>query len=140
MSPRIYFFYDNVKPGLRDRTLLKKHIESLFRREGVRLSQLNYVFCTDDRLLEINRQYLQHDYYTDIITFDLAGKGEPVNGEVYISLDRVRDNARALGVPLRQELRRVIFHGALHLCGYKDKTEKEKEKMREREEFYLLRS
>lgn len=82
----------------------------------------------------MNRQYLRHDYYTDIITFDLSKKGQPVAAEIYISIDRVKDNARQLAQPFYKELRRVVFHGVLHLCGYKDKSEREKRKMRRKED------
>lgn len=101
------------------------------------LASLNYIFCTDKRLLEINRQYLKHDFYTDIITFPLSAPKMPVEAEIYISIDRVRENAKTLDVSFKTELHRVIFHGALHLCGYGDKTKGEKEKMRGKEDKYL---
>ena len=133
---KIYFFFQ-APVSLRQRNRLKKYIEGMFRKENKKLQSLNYIFCTDEELLEINRQYLQHDFYTDIISFELSSKGAPVEGEVYISIDRVRDNARALHQPLYIELHRVIFHGSLHLCGYKDKTKNEIKKMREMESRYL---
>ncbi len=99
---------------------------------------MNYIFCTDKDLLEINRQFLKHDYYTDIITFDLSLKGgAAINGEVYISIDRVRENAATLQETVQRELHRVIFHGVPHLCGYKDKSDLEKKKRRENEEGLL---
>ena len=122
---------------LRDRTRLKRFLASLFKKEGKQLNELQYIFCSDDYLLDINRQYLNHDYYTDIITFDLSEKGQSINAEIYISVDRVRENAREFGSSLRQELHRVIFHGALHLCGYKDKTSVQEKEMRKMEEKYL---
>lgn len=102
------------------------------------LHSLNYVFCSDQRLLEINRQFLHHNYYTDIITFDLS-EGVSTHAEIYISVDRVKENARNLGVSFKSELHRVIFHGALHLCGYGDKDNKEMQEMRKIEDYYLLR-
>jgi probable rRNA maturation factor len=132
----VYFFYEIAVP-LRERTALKKFIASIFKTEKKRLSGLNYIFCTDKRLLEINRQFLKHDYYTDIITFPLNSPGEPVEAEIYISIDRVRDNASTLGESFSREIHRVIFHGALHLCGYGDKTGKEREIMRGKEDGYL---
>ena len=135
---KIYFFYP-APVNLRKRTVLKEFIESIFKAEGKTLRSLNYVFCTDEALLGINRQYLGHDYYTDVITFELSEKGAPVEGEVYISIDRVRDNASAQGVAFITELHRVIFHGALHLCGYKDKSPKEIKSMREAEERCLAK-
>jgi probable rRNA maturation factor len=122
---------------LRDRTRLKRFLASLFKKEGKQLDELQYIFCSDDYLLDINRQYLNHDYYTDIITFDLSEMGQSINAEIYISVDRVRENAREFGSSLRQELHRVIFHGALHLCGYKDKTSAQEKEMRKMEEKYL---
>ena len=95
------------------------------------------MFCSDEYLLRINRDYLQHDYYTDIITFDLSEPGGPVQGEIYISVDRVRDNAKELAVSIQKELHRVIFHGVLHLCGYTDKTKQDQARMRALEEKYL---
>ena len=136
LKSKVCFFFEERGFRLEDRSLLKGFIEGLFRKERTRLSSLNYIFCSDRRLLDINRQYLQHDYYTDIITFDLS-EGQGVAGEIYISVDRVKDNARKLGVSFKSELHRVIFHGALHLCGYRDKSESEKKKMRAAEERYL---
>lgn len=122
---------------LRDRTRLKQFLLSLFKKEGRKLGELQYIFCSDEYLLGINRQYLGHNYYTDIITFNLSERGHPINAEIYISVDRVRENAREFGASVRNELHRVIFHGALHLCGYSDKTKQEVKKMREMEEKYL---
>ncbi len=100
------------------------------------MNSLNYVFCSDKRLLEINRKFLNHNYYTDIISFDLALK-TGVEGEVYISTDRVRKNASTLGLPFKSEIHRVIFHGVLHLCGYKDQTKKDQLQMRQEEDCLL---
>ena len=133
---KVYFFYQGVKPGLQDRTKLKKFIELVFKKEGKRLLSINYIFCTDKALLEINKQFLKHDLYTDIITFDLSESDE-ITAEIYISVDRVRDNAKRLNVSFKSELHRVIFHGALHLCGYGDKTKAQKVEMRSKEDFYI---
>lgn len=133
---KIYFFFQ-TPVNLRQRTRLKKFLEALFKREKKSLQSLNYIFCSDKQLLEINRQYLNHDFYTDIITFELSAKGVPVDGEIYISIDRVKDNALTIGEPFQKEILRVIFHGALHLCGYKDKTKDQIRKMREKEDFYI---
>jgi probable rRNA maturation factor len=122
---------------LRDRTRLKNFILDLCRREGQKVEAMNYVFCTDEYLLEINRSYLKHDTYTDIVTFQLSGKGEPLLSDIYISIERVRENAENFGTSFRSELHRVIFHGALHLCGYKDKSKKDSEVMRAMENRYL---
>ena len=123
--------------SLKDRTRLKQFLVSLFKKEGKKLGELQYIFCSDDYLLDINRQYLNHDFYTDIITFDLSQKGHSINAEIYISVDRVKDNAQEYDSSLKKELHRVIFHGALHLCGYKDKTPSQEKEMRQMEEQYL---
>jgi probable rRNA maturation factor len=123
--------------SLRDRTRLKAFLRLLFQKEKVKLAELQYIFCSDDRLLEINKQFLNHDYYTDIITFNLSGANQPINAEIYISVDRVRENAREFNSSIQMELHRVIFHGALHLCGYKDKTGKDQLEMRKMEDKYL---
>lgn len=133
---KIYFFF-KTPATLRNRTRLKTFIEAIFKKEKRELQSLNYIFCTDKELLKINRQYLHHDFYTDIISFELSAKGLPVEGEIYISIDRVKDNARLLGERYYKELHRVIFHGALHLCGYRDKSKAEITEMRKRESKYL---
>lgn len=135
---KVCFFFQGVKVNFTNRAQLKKYIQLLFKKEGEKLESINYIFCTDKALLEINRQFLTHDFYTDIITFDLS-ETNAIQAEIYISVDRVRDNALKLGVSFKSELHRVIFHGVLHLCGYKDKTKGDKEKMRDKEEFYLAR-
>ena len=133
---KIYFFYE-VPVSLRNRTLLKQAITQLLKKYGRDLESLNFVFCNDERVLEINKQFLQHDYYTDIISFELSRKSEPLQGEVYISVDRVRDNAQNLGQSFNRELHRVIIHGVLHFLGYKDKTTAEAARMRKAEEDFL---
>ena len=135
----IRFSDADTRSPLHSRVALKDVLRDLFRREGQPLRSLQYIFCSDEFLLRINRDFLQHDYYTDIVTFQLGDNPdtEGVEGEVYISVDRVRDNARELQVPLQQELLRVVFHGALHLCGYKDKTAPQRKIMRAKEDTYL---
>jgi probable rRNA maturation factor len=132
----VQFFY--LKGGFRfnNRTLLKKFIDNVFKAEGVKLDSLNYIFCSDEYLLQINKSYLNHDYYTDIITFDLSNSTGIV-GEIYISIDRVVQNASTHKCTITQELHRVIFHGALHLCGYKDKSKRDSVLMRQMEDKYL---
>lgn len=136
---KVYFFFNNKRFTLKDRNRLKEFIQAIFKKEKRGLVSLNYIFTTDKAVLEINRNYLKHDYYTDIITFELNPPGQPVEAEVYISVDRVKDNAGELGVSVKHELLRVIFHGALHLCGYRDKSKSDIARMREREEFYMQR-
>lgn len=133
----IYFSAHEVKVGLKGRTRLKEFIGELFKREEQGLARLQYVFCTDEYLLQINQQFLNHDTYTDIVTFELSPDPEITEGEIYISIDRVKENAEQYEVTENYELHRVMFHGALHLCGYKDKTKKEIELMRQKEDEYL---
>ena len=101
------------------------------------MQSINYIFCSDDYLLELNKQYLNHNTLTDIITFELNAPGEPILSDIFISIDRVKENAKTLEIPFKQELHRVIFHGALHLCGYKDKKKEEQKLMRRKEDEYL---
>lgn len=137
--PEITFSF-HKKIALKDRNHLKEFLTLLFKENNQALDMLHYVFCDDQEILEINRQYLEHDYYTDIITFDLREKpSEPMIADIFISVDTVRSNAALLNVPILKELHRVIFHGALHLCGYNDKTETEEELMRKKEDEYLFK-
>lgn len=135
-KPKVRFFFQGVTVKLPNRALLKKFIVSIFKKEQVELESINYIFCSDTDLLKINRQFLQHDFYTDIITFNLSEKSS-IRAEVYISIDRVKDNARCLGIAIKYELHRVLFHGTLHLCGYQDKIKKDIFTMRKRENYYL---
>ncbi|GAB5417163.1 MAG: rRNA maturation RNase YbeY [Crocinitomicaceae bacterium] len=111
---------------------LKKVCES----EGCELGELGVVFCSDEYILDANNRFLNHDYYTDIITFDYR-EGDLINGDLLISVDRVKDNAILLGVEWMRELNRVMVHGVLHIIGYMDKSAEDAEVMREKEDFYL---
>ena len=137
ITSRIRFHFPYTGFSLSDRSRLKLFIAALFRKEGQSFITMDYVFCSDKALLEINKTHLQHNYYTDIITFNMAEPRQPVAGEIYISIDRVRDNGQDFDQTFRRELHRVIFHGALHLCGYKDKTPKDVRLMRKMEDKYL---
>lgn len=133
-------FYFQQTATLRSRRKLKSFLADLARKERKQLDELSIVFCSDEYLLNINREHLAHDYYTDIITFDLsASKDAGISGELYISIDRVKDNAKQFGSTFTQELHRVIFHGLLHLCGYKDKRQTDIAMMRKKEAHYLKR-
>lgn len=136
-NKKVQFFYQEVRFLFLKRNPLKLFIETLFLAEKKRLQHLNIVFCTDEALLAINKEFLNHDYYTDIITFPLFSKGQPVEAELYISIDRVRENAKKQEIKFSTELHRVIFHGCLHLIGYNDKSSQQIKKMREREDHYL---
>ena len=122
---------------LANRVALKSFIEKRVKKEGFSIETLTYVFCSDKYLLKMNKDFLSHNYYTDIISFDLSETPGNLIGEVYISVDRVKDNAKTLGTSLKEELHRVIFHGALHFCGYKDKKPADTIKMREMEDRWL---
>jgi probable rRNA maturation factor len=136
----IRFHYADIKPlNVTGKKKIKEWVLSICEAENKPVAALNYIFCSDEHLLDINKQFLQHDYYTDIITFDLSDVATPgITGEIYISVDRVKDNAGTHNVSFKQELMRVIAHGALHLCGYGDKTKSEITNMRKKEDHYLL--
>jgi probable rRNA maturation factor len=134
----ITFSYADKQAAIKNKRILREFIAGIFMAEDIPMKDVTYVFCSDEYLLNINRQFLKHDYYTDIITFDLRdGNEDPVLGEIYISSERVAENSRSLKNLMSEELLRVMFHGALHLCGYKDKTKSEIAEMRDREEHYL---
>lgn len=130
----IQFFYENLPESVD--TDYKQWLEDLILSEGKKLGEINYIFCDDEYLLKINQDYLQHDYYTDIITFDYV-KGKTISAEIFVSLQRISDNASTLSRDYEDELRRVLAHGILHLIGYKDKTEEEEKEMRRMEDLYL---
>jgi len=133
----IHFYYQGVQFHFSERNKLKSYLQVLFKNEGMKLDTLNYIFCTDEYLLGLNQQYLDHDTLTDIITFYYQAPGEPILSDIYISIDRLRDNAATYQTSFSRELHRVIFHGALHLCGYKDKLPKDQAAMRQMEELHL---
>lgn len=115
----------------------KKWLGDLINNEGFKLLDLNYIFVSDEELLEMNQSYLDHDTYTDIITFDNSDLETEIEGDIFISVDRIKENANTYGVAFENELRRVLAHGALHLCGYPDKKPEEAVIMRQMEDKYL---
>jgi rRNA maturation RNase YbeY len=133
----ISFNQADSKVTLANRVALKSFIEKRVKKEGFSIETLTYVFCSDKYLLKMNKDFLSHNYYTDIISFDLSETPGNLIGEVYISVDRVKDNAKTHGTSLKEELHRVIFHGALHFCGYKDKKPADTIKMRQMEDRWL---
>lgn len=133
----ISFNQADSKVTIANRVALKSFIEKRVKKEGYSIETLTYVFCSDKYLLKMNKDFLSHNYYTDIISFDLSENPGNLIGEVYISVDRVKDNAKTLGTSLKEELHRVIFHGALHFCGYKDKKPADAKKMRQMEDRWL---
>ena len=135
---KINFYSLDRNPALKNRKKLKLYIEGLFAKERKKLGKLSFIFCSDEHLLGINKQFLKHDFYTDVITFDLSENVSETEGEVYLSIDRIKDNAKHLGVSFTEELHRVIFHGALHLCGYKDKKKEDVLIMRSLENKHIM--
>ena len=126
--------------SLSNRTKLKAFLVKLSEEEKTKVESLTIVFCSNQYLLDINKRFLKHDYYTDIITFDLTSKGnKEKTAEIYISTDQIRKNAADFNTTIGNELHRVIFHGVLHLCGYNDKSRRQKEKMTEKENKYLAK-
>jgi probable rRNA maturation factor len=113
----------------------KEWLLDIANQYGYEIAEINYIFCSDEYLLDINKTYLNHDYYTDIITFDNSEEDKTIESDIFISLDRVADNEQSLDVPRGTELIRVMAHGLLHLCGLKDKTDQEAQEMRKAEEI-----
>ena len=133
----IRFFNEDVPYKLPQKQVMRQWLKQQAEQEGYAVGDLNYVFCSDEYVLQVNRDHLQHDYYTDIITFDTSEDEGRIEGDIFISVDRVADNAAQLGVPAEGEMRRVLAHGLLHLCGYGDKTGNEIALMRTKEEEWL---
>jgi len=133
----ISFNNHGILSNLKDKLLLKTFLASIFVEEKTEFKSVFYIFCTDEYLLKLNQQYLNHDTLTDILTFTLSGSSLPIVSEIYISIERVKENARELNVNYDTELRRVMIHGILHLCGYEDLSDDEKIEMRLKEDYYL---
>ena len=135
--PLISFFEEDIKHNLKDKIKVKQWIKDTIAAEGYKLDELTYIFCSDAYLLQINQQYLNHDTYTDIITFDNSIEKKTVTGDIFISIDRIRENAAKFDQTVANELHRVIIHGVLHLLGYKDKTAIDSKNMTQMEDKYL---
>lgn len=136
MSKNILFHNADTSYILKNKRAISSWITDTIKEEEKLLKEISYIFCTDDYLLKINQEHLDHDTYTDIITFDYTEDGN-ITSEIYISVDRVRENAKNLGVETLDETHRVIIHGVLHLCGYNDKSELQALEMRNKEDYYL---
>lgn len=136
--PAVNFFEEDISYKLKNKSHVRRWITETILTEGSRLKELNYIFCSDSYLLQINRQYLNHDTYTDIITFDHSEEERSIAGDIFISIDRIRENAAKFNVAVPDELHRVMIHGALHLLGYGDQKPVEKKRMTEKEDFYLI--
>ena len=133
----IFFFKEEIKFTLSDRDKLKKWILKIIKNAGYNLSNLNFIFCSDAYLRRINKEYLEHDYFTDIVTFDNSIEKKIIDGDIFISVDRVKINSKNFNSTFRDELHRVMAHGVLHLLGYGDKNKKEKEEMKKMEDSSL---
>ncbi len=135
-SNKIFFNNIDRRPRL-DKETAAMWLTEVARLEKKKLASLQYNFCSDGHLLEMNKNYLQHNTYTDIITFDLSDQKGLIDADIYISVDRVKENSKAFAEPVQKEFYRVLVHGLLHLCGYKDKSVKDAALMREKENYYL---
>jgi len=137
----IHFFNEDISYRLRDKKRIRNWVINSIDNEGYKLESINFIFTSDSYLHKINVDYLSHDTYTDIITFEYNESGLPILSDIYISIDRCRENAKNLNITLTTEIHRIIIHGVLHLLGYKDKNKKDKELMTSKEDYYLsLRS
>ncbi|WP_159478453.1 rRNA maturation RNase YbeY [Dyadobacter sp. 3J3] len=132
------FFSEEIDFKLSYPLKTSQWIKTISKSEGYNLGDLNYIFCSDEYLLEINKQYLDHDYYTDIITFDNSEEEGKIEGDIYVSVDRVKENAETFGADFEVEMRRVLIHGLLHLMDYTDTSEDLKKVMRAKEDECLL--
>ena len=135
--PKINFYTEDIKYTLKSKIIIKKWIENTIIEEGYRLAELNFILCSDEYLLRINQDYLQHDDYTDVITFDNSEQPKTIVSDIFISVDRVKENAMSFKSSTAKELCRVMIHGTLHLLGYLDKTKVAKKEMTAKEDFYL---
>lgn len=133
----IRYFSEEIEFKPNDAQAISDWLETSIVSEAKNVGALSFIFCTDDQLLEINQQHLNHDFFTDVITFDYGEGSSTLSGDIFISIDRVKDNASSLSVEFNNELHRVMVHGVLHLCGYKDKTEADEKEMRMKEDHYL---
>ena len=134
---KVNFYTEDINYILKGKMAIKRWVEEMVVKEGYKLHELNFIFCSDDYLLRINQDFLKHDYYTDVITFDNSEEHKTIVGDIFISIDRVKDNAKQNQVKIAHELCRIMAHGTLHLLGYLDKTKKAKIEMTAKEDFYL---
>lgn len=136
----ISFFSEDIDFTIKEKQKVREWIGITIKNEGfARVAELNFIFCSDDYLLNINKQYLNHDTYTDIVTFDSSEEEAVISGDIFISVERICENAGKFNVSERDELHRVIIHGVLHLCGYYDKKKQDKDRMTEKENEYLYK-
>lgn len=136
MSKTIFFHSEEIDFKLKKKKKVRNWLTELALTEDKTIDELNYIFCSDEYLLAVNKEHLDHDYYTDVITFDYC-ENNTISGDIFISIDRIYENAKTFGKSSKNELRRVMAHGLLHLMGYKDKSEDEAAQMRKMEDFAL---
>ena len=134
----IVFFNEDINFKFQDKNKFKAWLKKVAEKEDFTIGELNYIFCSDEYLHKINLEYLDHDTYTDIITFDNSEDETVIEGDIFISIERVRENSQTLNTVFEEELKRVIVHGLLHLCGYDDHTPEDKAEMRRLESNYIL--
>ena len=132
----VSYHCEDIRFEFKGKTLNNKWLKMVAESEVKRLGDISIIFCSDPYILDINQRYLQHDYFTDIITFDYC-EGKVLSGDLFISIDTVRENAREYGTTFEEELNRVMVHGLLHLIGYDDHTPAEQQEMRSKEDYYL---
>jgi len=133
----ISFFEEDIKFSFKGKRTTRSWIKNAIANEGKSEGEINIIFCSDEYLYKLNMGYLHHNTYTDIISFDFSEEKGVISGDIYISVDRARDNAKKFKQLLKNELSRLIIHGTLHLCGYKDKSQKDKALMTQKEDYYL---
>jgi len=136
MNKTIFFHTEEITFIIKNKKGLRNWLSELAETEQKIIGELNYIFCSDEYLLKVNKDHLNHDYYTDVITFDYC-ENDIISGDIFISVDRIKDNAKTFKKTIANELNRVMAHGLLHLMGYKDKSEEDEKEMREMEEFSL---
>lgn len=134
----INFFNEDIDFKFKDKNNFKVWLKKVAEKEGFRITDLNYIFCSDQYLHKVNLEYLNHDTYTDIITFDNSEDESTIEGDIFVSIERITDNSKTLNTPFDEEIKRVIVHGLLHLCGYDDHSIEDKTEMRRLESKYML--
>jgi probable rRNA maturation factor len=134
----IIFFNEDINFKFQGKNLYKSWLKKVADKEGFKVKNLNYIFCSDEYLHKINVEYLEHDTYTDIITFDNSEDDNIIEGDIFVSIERVKENSQTLNTVFEDELKRVIVHGLLHLCGYDDHSPEDKAEMRRLESEYIV--
>ena len=133
----IRYHTEDIDFKLKDKQNTSLWLNNVAKNEGFKIKEINYIFCSDEYLYQINMEYLEHDTYTDIITFDNSEVKEKLEGDIFVSIERIRENVNEMGLLFESELSRVLVHGLLHLCGHLDETDEQEQKMRNKEDYYL---